>query len=387
MVTKDVSQTNGCLFLPPERPTWFLPAWLFDGAELAAHRAILIDEGGVIQQISDANAVLSAPDSPPIIKYKGIAAPGLLDVQVNGGGGVMFNTSPTVAGIAQIIAAHRARGTAWIMPTFITDQADQMQRAADAMSDAWHQGLDGLAGVHFEGPHINPARKGAHLEKFIRPFDEVTRNILRQMRSQGIPTMVTLAPECVAPGVVAELAAMGVVVALGHSDASEADLRRAEAEGARAVTHLFNGMSGWHSRAPGLVGAALDSHLVCGVIADLHHVAATSLRLAIRARPAADLMMVVSDAMATIGGPDHYEIYGEVIRVEDGRLVNQAGSLAGAHIDLAGSVVNLVQAGICDTATALAMATRVPAQLMGVWPRIGRLNLGARGVTLLRGFQ
>ena len=172
-------------------------------------------------------------------------------------------------------------------------------------------------------------------------------------------------------------------MSLGHSDASENDARRAIAEGARAVTHLFNAMSGMQSRAPGLVGTALDSELICGVIADLHHVAATSLRLAMRARPAANLMMLVSDAMPSLGGSDHFTLYGETIRVAEGKLVNQAGSLAGAQIDLAQSVMNLVTAEITDPATALAMATRIPAQLMGVWPRIGRLEIGTREVTLL----
>ena len=295
----------------------------------------------------------------------------------------MFNTTPTLAGIRQIIAAHRARGTAWILPTFITDQIEPMQHAAAAIIAAWQQQLDGMAGVHFEGPHINPLRKGAHKAEFIRPFAETTMNIVRELRAYDIPIMLTLAPECVLPGVIAELSRLGVVVSLGHSEASENDVRRAISEGARAVTHLFNGMSGLQSREPGLVGTALDSELICGVIADLHHVAATSLRLAMRARPAANLMMLVSDAMPSLGGSDHFTLYGETIQVAQGKLVNQAGSLAGAQIDLAQSVTNMIRAEITDRETVLAMATRIPAQLMGVWPQIGSLKIGASQVTLL----
>ena len=379
------------LFSPLERPIWLLPDYLFDGENLQPDRAILFDKNGVVSRIASAKILLakrklmhSLHRKPPSIqRWAGIAAPGLFDVQVNGGGDVMFNTTPSLDGIRQIIAAHRARGTAWILPSFITDQLDPMQQAATALIAAWQQQLDGLAGVHFEGPHINPLRKGAHKAEFIRPFDESTMNIMRELRAYDIPIMLTLAPECVAPGVIAELTRLGVVVSLGHSEASENDVRRAISEGARAVTHLFNGMSGLQSRAPGLVGTALDSELICGVIADLHHVSATALRLALRARPSANLVMLVSDAMPSLGGSNQFTLYGETIRVAEGKLVNQAGSLAGAQIDLAQSVMNMVAAEITDTATALAMATRIPAQLMGLWPRIGRLDIGTNDVTLL----
>ncbi|MCX8506868.1 MAG: amidohydrolase family protein [Alphaproteobacteria bacterium] len=379
------------LYAPKERPIWLIPSLLFDGEKLQPDRAILFDKNGVVSRMASAKILLakrklmqSLHAKPPSIqKWAGTAAPGLFDVQVNGGGNVMFNTTPTFEGIRQIIAAHRARGTAWILPTFITDEIEAMQQAAAAIITAWQQQIDGFAGVHFEGPHINPIRKGAHKAEFIRPFAESTMNIMRELRAYDIPVMLTLAPECVAPGVIAELTRLGVVVSLGHSEASENDVRRAISEGARAVTHLFNAMSGLQSREPGLVGTALDSDLICGVIADLHHVAATSLRLAIRARPAANLMMLVSDAMPSLGGSDHFTLYGETIRVAEGKLVNQAGSLAGAQIDLAQSVMNMVTAEMTDQETALAMATRIPAQLMGVWPRIGRLDIGTNDVTLL----
>ena len=200
------------LFAPKERPIWLLPHYLFDGEKLQPDRAILFDKNGVVSRIASAKTLLakrklmqSLHRKPPSIqKWAGIAAPGLFDVQVNGGGDVLFNTTPSLEGIRQIIAAHRARGTAWILPTFITDQPEAMQHAAAAAITAWQQQLDGFAGVHFEGPHINPLRKGAHKAEFIRPFAETTMNIMRELCAYDIPIMLTLAPECVAPGVIAE---------------------------------------------------------------------------------------------------------------------------------------------------------------------------------------
>jgi N-acetylglucosamine-6-phosphate deacetylase len=189
--------------------------------------------------------------------------------------------------------------------------------------------------------------------------------VVRRLRDADIPVLLTLAPEATKPGQIAALARMGVIVSLGHSDATADQARAALAEGARTFTHLFNAMSPLTHRAPGLVGAALNSTVPVGLICDGIHVVDEVLALSLRARSAPDLFYIVSDAMPTVGGPDQFRLYDMDLRVQDGRLVNPEGSLAGAHVTMAESVARLVaQVGI-PLETALRMAVTVPAHLLG----------------------
>ena len=237
-------------------------------------------------------------------------------------------------------------------------------------------GQSGVVGVHFEGPHISVQHRGVHARQYIRPLDEATIHLLTGLRAKGIPVLLTLAPEMHPAGTVARLCAMGVVVSLGHTDASAEQVRAALAEGARSFTHVFNGMAPMRSREPGTVGAALDSKAWSGLIADGHHVADAMLRIAIRSRPVANRMVLVSDAMATTHGPSEFSLYGETIRVVDGRLQNREGALAGAHIDLASSVRRLIAEVGIEPLQALCMATSNPAMLMGLGHCTGQLRPG-----------
>ncbi|MCW5220114.1 N-acetylglucosamine-6-phosphate deacetylase [Verminephrobacter aporrectodeae subsp. tuberculatae] len=349
---------------------WCLHAQqVFDGHVLRPEQAVTVVHGRI--------AAVGAVDDPvnqglPVWRGQGTLAPGLFDIQVNGGAGRMFNNTPDADTLRHIGAAlARAGTTAWL-PTFITDSAPRMAQAARAI-EAVH-GSQGVVGVHFEGPHISVQRRGAHLEQHIRPLDDATLDLLARLRAKQIPVLLTLAPEQQARGSIARLCAMGVTVSLGHTAANAAQVHSALAEGASCFTHLFNGMAPMGAREPGVVGAALDSPAWCGVIADGHHVADAVLRVAIRSRPVADRMVLVSDAMATTHGPPQFDLYGETIRVVQGRLVNQAGSLAGAHIDLASSVQGLITRVGIDPAQALRMATHNPAQLMGLAHAVGQLR-------------
>jgi N-acetylglucosamine-6-phosphate deacetylase len=165
-----------------------------------------------------------------------------------------------------------------------------------------------VAGLHYEGPHISKARKGTHKESLIRPIDERSFVLFERLRERGLTLMVTLAPECNPPGTISRLVKMGVVVSIGHSAADAAGVHAALAEGATAFTHLHNAMTPMTSREPGVVGAALDSDAYCGFIADCRHVAAETLRVSIRARKSPGRMIVVSDAMPTVGGPDAFQL-------------------------------------------------------------------------------
>ena len=332
---------------------WLAPDLLFDGDTLRAGMALWVVDGQV---------AAIAPALPGARRIKGTLTPGYVDLQVNGGGGVLLNQTPTAAGMAAIAAAHRRFGTVAILPTLITDAPDVLDRAADAAL-AQH-GKGGVAGIHIEGPHISVARRGTHAERFVRPLDARTMAVVARLRAAGVPVMITLAPEAVAPGQIAALVGLGAVVSLGHSDTTAAAVRAALAEGAGCFTHLFNAMSPLLHRAPGVVGAALNSAVPAGIICDGIHVADELVGLAIRARPGPDLMFLVSDAMPTVGGPDRFRLYDMDLHLENGRLVNDEGSLAGAHVTMAESVARLI--GVVGVAplAALRMAVTIPARVM-----------------------
>jgi N-acetylglucosamine-6-phosphate deacetylase len=358
--------------------TWYLTAdKLFDGHRYHSDRLIRI-EGSEITEISQ---IGNMPDDAPIVHTDRLVSPGYVDLQINGGGGVLFNNVPTPAAIMQIGDAHLRTGTTSWLPTFITDTADKLSVAADAVIATI--GKHGVAGFHIEGPHINRSRKGAHAENLIRTFDDQTMSILKRLHSAGVPTMLTLAPECLPAGVIERLRALGVIVSIGHTAASASDVHSALQEGATCFTHLHNAMPPMTARDPGVVGMALDSDAWCGIIADGVHVCDTTLAISLRSRPRADRSFLVSDAMATVGGPGEFELYGERIRVSEGRLVDSRGSLAGAHITLAESVAGLVKRLGVALETALAMATSIPAEAMNLGNGIGHLRVGGKADFLL----
>lgn len=336
--------------------TWLAPTRLFDGERLRDGLALRI-EGNRVTDLAPLDPRMEARPLP------GPVTPGYVDLQVNGGGGVLLNAEPTVAGMEAIAAAHRRLGTVALLPTLITDAPEALDRVASAALAA--KGKPGIVGLHVEGPHISATRRGTHAARFIRPLDERTMTAVRRLREAGIPVLLTLAPEATSPGQIAALAAMGVVVSLGHSDATAEQARAALAEGAGAFTHLFNAMSPLTHRAPGMVGAAINAPVPVGIICDGIHVADEVVALACRARPAPDLMFAVSDAMPTVGGPDRFRLYDMDLRVEQGRLVNPEGNLAGAHITMAESVARLVSKVGLPLEAALRMAVTTPARLIG----------------------
>lgn len=351
---------------------WLAPARLFDGQAMHSGMALRLRGAEVMEWAP-------AADVPQARRHDGVAAPGLLDLQVNGGGGVLLNNAPTPDGLRQIAAAHRRLGCGFCLPTLITDAPDALDRTTQAMLALWSTpDRGGVAGLHLEGPHLSVAKRGTHDPRFIRPLDARTMDCVARLRTAGVPVLITVAPEATAPGQIAALAAMGAVVSIGHSAATPDQMAGAIAEGARKGTHLFNAMTGMAGRDPGVAGALIDSDLWLGLIADGHHVSDTMIRLAWRARPRAGRMILVSDAMPTVGGPDHFTLYGQVIRVNDGKLVNAEGALAGVHMALPEAITRVTAILGDDGTQALAAATSAPAALMGL-TGLGHLRPGAQG--------
>jgi len=307
----------------------------------------------------------------------GWVMPGFIDTQVNGGGGVLFNETPTVDGIAAIGAAHAPYGTTGFMPTLISDRPAVIARGLDATDAAIAAGVPGVLGTHVEGPVLSLARKGIHDPARFQPLDDELMALLLQPR-RGV-VMVTLAPERVTAEQIATLAGAGVRVCLGHTDADYATATAAFAAGATGVTHLFNAMSPLVHRAPGVVGAALDDQRAyCGIIVDGFHVDDAALRIALHARPV-DRFMLVSDAMPCVGAArKDFVLQGKPIHVEDGRCVGADGTLAGSDLDMAGAVRNAVRRLGLAPETAAALAATSPAAFLGLEAERGALAVGLR---------
>ena len=342
---------------------------------LVPGRALLLADGTIRDIVAD-DAV---PATARITRLAGgTLAAGFIDLQVNGGGGVMFNDAPTAATIAAIGRAHRAFGTTGFLATFISGARADMARAVAAVREAMDSGEPGVLGIHFEGPHINPARRGAHDARAIRPPAEGDIDLLASLGAGR--TLVTLAPECVTPADIAALAARGVIVAAGHSEANADTMDTAMAHGLTGVTHLFNAMGPLGHREPGAAGAALTrDRLACGIIADGAHVHWDVLRLAWRAKPRGTLFLV-TDAMAPVGAPDAgvIRIGNETVRTVGGCLRLADGRLAGSLLNMGQAVRNCVMHAGIPLADALAMAAAYPADFLGLGESRGRLAPGLR---------
>ena len=338
---------------------WLCPERLFDGESLRSGMAVSA-RNGTVQAFSP---ISDLPADARRLAVPGVLTPGFLDLQVNGGGNALLNNDPSAQAMRVMAAAHRRFGTVAILPTVITDAPEVMARAVEAAVTV--AGDPNILGLHIEGPHISLPRRGTHAARFIRPLDDVTIGHVERLRAAGVAVKITLAPEAVQKGQIARLAATGAIVSLGHTDTDSAIVASALAEGARCFTHLYNAMSPMLNRAPGVTGAAINSTAHCGFICDGHHVADAMLALAIRARPIADRMFLVSDAMATVGGSDRFRLYDQEVRLVDGRLVNAEGSLAGAHVTMAESLSRLIRVVGVDPQVALRMAVTVPAGLIG----------------------
>lgn len=337
---------------------------IFDGQRLHAGMALIVEEARVTALLPLAEA------GPPTQRLEGIIAPGFLDLQVNGGAGLMVGAGTDAEGLRRICAAHRSLGSAGILPTLITDRPEVTDAVIAAGIAAARQAVPGFLGLHLEGPHLDPRRSGAHDPALIRPMEDDDLARLCAAAAALPALMVTLAPSAVRPEQIAALRAAGAIVSLGHSACTLPEAEAAFAAGATCVTHLFNAMSQLGHRDPGLVGAVLAGSARAGLIADGIHVDPAALRIALRARPQG--LFLVSDCMA-FAGTDLAEMQlgGRRILRRDGRLTLAEGTLAGADLTLAQAVARvaglLAQDGHGDDglARALSMATDEPARLIG----------------------
>lgn len=344
---------------------------VFDGTDVLVGHAVVIDDTNIVEVISENDLSTSLPIEHDL--DGGYLIPGFLDVQVNGGGGVLFNDEPTVDGIRAIGDAHRAFGTTGFLPTLITTDFDTMRAAIEAVDDAIAQHVPGVLGIHLEGPFLNSERKGAHDDSQFQRIDEQAIQLLTSLKNGS--TIVTLAPELTTPGVISTLANAGVVVCAGHSAADHVETQTALDAGVTGFTHLFNAMTPMQNREPGMVGTAIaDNKSWFGIIADGFHVHPVAFQVAIMAKCKGGAVLV-TDAMPPVGSDrDSFELGGETIRSVNGRCINAAGSLAGSDLTMIDAVDNAAAFANIDWFEAVRMASLYPAAAIGLDHQYGRIQ-------------
>ena len=355
--------------------TAFLAQRIFDG-ERWHHDCALLVEAGTVKAIVPRAEV---PASAARVDAGAMIAPGFIDLQVNGGGGVMLNDRQDAETIRTICAAHAPFGTTKLLPTLITDTPAITAAAVAAGEEAARQGVPGFLGLHLEGPHLSIARKGAHDPKLIRTLDAEAEAFLIDAARRLPLLLSTVAPESASPERIAALAKAGIVVSLGHSDTSYRVAMESAAAGASMVTHLFNAMSQIGNREPGLAGATIDNgRLSAGLIADGIHVDPATIGIALRAKRGPARIFLVTDAMATIGTDmPSFTLNGRTVYRKDGRLTLADGTLAGADLDMISAVRFMHRVIGLDLGEALRMASLYPAESVGRADRLGRFVPGA----------
>jgi len=342
---------------------------LFDGQNYIDDQVLTISDGKVTAFDNNTSQV------DEIIE--GLVVPGFIDLQVNGGGGALFNDAPSLKNIQTIIAAHSEFGTTAMLPTLITDKISVMEKAADAMAEAIAKQVPGIIGIHFEGPHLSVAKKGAHIEEYIRPISSQEWRVLERKDIGQI--LVTLAPETVQTDDIARMVSLGIKVCLGHTNANFKIAQSALDAGADGFTHLYNAMSPIQGREPGVTGCALlNDDASCGLIVDGHHVDYASCRLALKTKPAGSIFLV-TDSMPPVGTNDiEFDLVGKKVFLESGKLTSTTGELAGSVLDMATAVENTHLGLKLPLDEALRMASMYPANYINQGDMRGTLTIGSQ---------
>ena len=348
-------------------------AKLFTGENFLENKALLIEDKYIAGIVGKANI----PKNFEIQKLNGgILSPGFIDLQVNGGGGKLFNNSPDKESLNTIIEAHQYFGSTSIMPTVISDSLNILKKCTETISNEININHS-LLGVHIEGPFFNAKYRGVHQKKYINTINASYLSLFEKL--DEFPVMITLAPECISIKQLKYLKSLGFKILAGHTDASYDQLEEAIKYGLDGFTHLFNAMGQISAREPGVVGSAFDfDETSASIIVDLHHVHPSLINLSFKQKPKGKLFFV-SDSMATINhGEPSFELYDEMVSESNGRIINSEGKLAGSSITQIDAIKNAYQKCNIPLESAIAMATLYPAQYLGVSHYIGQLKKGHR---------
>ena len=347
---------------------------IFTGHEILDDHALVVADGLIERLCPQA-------ELPADIEQRSLngalLAPGFIDVQLNGCGGVQFNDTAEAVSVETLEIMQRANeksGCTSYLPTLITTSDDLMKQGVQVMRDYLAKYPNQALGLHLEGPWLNIIKKGTHNPNFVRKPDAALVEFLCQ--NADVITKITLAPEVAGCEVIRKLADAGIVVSAGHSNATLNEAKAGFRAGITFATHLYNAMPYITGREPGLAGAVLDdTDVYCGVIADGLHVDYVNIRNAKRLK--GDKLCLVTDATAPAGAHiDQFIFAGKTIYYRNGLCVDENGTLSGSALTMIEGVRNLVEHVGIALDEALRMATLYPARAIGVDKKLGTLAAG-----------
>lgn len=345
---------------------------LYTGSQELDGHALVIEADRILDVIPEAQL---GSDLQRIDGQGWAAAPGFIDLQLNGCGGVMFNDAIAAETLQTMHRTNLKSGTTSFLPTLITAPDGDMEAAMVVVADYRRTYPHSVLGLHLEGPYLNPKRRGIHNGAYVRQPDDAMVARILNAGTDGVK-ILTLAPERVPPETIRRLSGAGILVSAGHTQASFEDALAGFDAGVGMVTHLFNAMSPWQGRQPGMVGAAFSRPQVyAGIIADGHHVHYGSISLAHKIK--GDKLLLVTDATPPAGTDmDSFMIGGQTVFYRDGKCLSAEGTLGGSALTMIDAVRNCVQYVDLPLAEALRMASLYPAQAIGVDHQLGRLSRG-----------
>ena len=344
---------------------------IYTGNDVLSGHAVIVD-GDLIQAVCP---VEQLPENVKTVDLNGAnVSPGFIDVQLNGCGGVMFNDEITADTIQIMHEANLKSGCTSFLPTLITSSDENMRQAIAAQREYQQKYNNQSLGLHLEGPYLNVMKKGIHCVDFIRTSDDAMIDFICD--NSDVVTKVTLAPENNKAEHIAKLARAGIIVSIGHTNATYSEARQGFEAGITFATHLFNAMTPMVGREPGVVGAIYDTQDVyTGVIADGFHVDYANIRIAHKIK--GEKLVLVTDATAPAGAEMDYFIFvGKKVYYRDGKCVDENGTLGGSALTMIEAVQNTVEHVGIALDEALRMATLYPAKAIGVDHKLGRVKQG-----------
>lgn len=344
---------------------------LYTGSDVLTNHAVIVNRG-LIEAVCPEDAL---PQTIKTIDLKGAnVSPGFIDLQLNGCGGVMLNDEITAQTMQIMHQANLKSGCTSYLPTLITSSDEDMRAAVAAAREYHAQYQNQSLGLHLEGPYLNVAKKGIHSVDYIRPSDDSMIDFMCD--NADVIAKVTLAPEHNDAAHIERLSAAGIVVSIGHTNATYAQARQSFDSGVTFATHLFNAMTPMVGREPGVVGAIYDTpDVYAGIIADGFHVDYANIRIAHKIK--GEKLVLVTDATAPAGADMDYFIFvGKKVYYRDGKCVDEHGTLGGSALTMIEAVQNTVEHVGIALDEALRMATLYPAKAIGVDNKLGRIKKG-----------
>ncbi|MGL4191849.1 MAG: N-acetylglucosamine-6-phosphate deacetylase [Vibrio sp.] len=344
---------------------------IFTGNDVLMNHAVIIND----DKIEAVCPIESLPSDIKIIDLNDAnLSPGFIDLQLNGCGGVMFNDEITAKTIGIMHKANLKSGCTSFLPTLITSSDENMRQAIAAAREYQKQYPNHSLGLHLEGPYLNVMKKGIHSVDFIRPSDD--EMIETMCANRDVISKVTLAPENNKSEHIEKLVTAGIVVSIGHTNATYTEARQGFESGITFATHLFNAMTPMVGREPGVVGAIYDTpEVYAGIIADGFHVDYANIRIAHKLK--GEKLVLVTDATAPAGAEmDHFIFVGKKVYYRDGKCVDENGTLGGSALTMIEAVQNTVEHVGIALDEALRMATLYPAKAIGVDHKLGRIKKG-----------